>query len=381
MNWWKIAYQPRTPQQLWQKCRKESKSLKETERILAAETDPEKRAKLQKMIENSKHGVDLWCRLAKPSAYKWDPVAEGKYSDGEREWNVSSIIEHAKDLPSVMMDVEELVRKNGPTGTKEGLFSDLVEKPNAAFRERCEKADLRYPILVDSDGWIIDGSHRLAKAKWAGRKQIMAKVVDPSQVEGSRAKEAMSRGIGQHSIGKDKAGDMNWRKQAQQKNSYFFRGANPTVDLVALKRGDRGMEILLILRGGGTVEGGKWALPGGFIDTDAKRGEEWKPGKESPRQAAARETAEETGVRVDPGRLVEIGVFEGNGRDPRDNDESWSKSHAFAVIVDGSPRARAGDDAKDARWFPVSEIPSTAFDHGKIIQAGLSAMGSASQRA
>jgi len=123
----------------------------------------------------------------------WDPVEEGKYSDGKREWSVSSIIRHAKDLPSVMMDVEELVRKNGPTGTKEGLFSEMVEKPSAAFRERCERADLRHPILVDSDGWIIDGSHRLAKAKWAGRKKIMAKVVDPSQVEGSRAKRAMTK--------------------------------------------------------------------------------------------------------------------------------------------------------------------------------------------
>lgn len=168
---------------------------------------------------------------------------------------------------------------------------------------------------------------------------------------------------------------MNWLKKAQQKNTYYFLGANPTVDLVALKRGKRGMEILLILRAKGAVEGGKWALPGGFINTDAKRGEEWKSGAESPRQAAVRETAEETGVSVDEGKLVEIGVFEGNGRDPRDNDESWSKSHAFAVMVDGSPRAQAGDDASDARWFPVSEIPSTAFDHARIIQAGLSRIG------
>jgi len=170
---------------------------------------------------------------------------------------------------------------------------------------------------------------------------------------------------------------VNWYKVAQNKkaNPYFFKGANPTVDLVALKKGISGLEILLILRSSKSVEGGKWALPGGFIETSAAKGEEWKPGSESPRDAAVRETAEETGVRVDASKLVELGVFEGGGRDPRDNEESWSKSHAFAVMVDGSPRAVGGDDASDARWFPVSEIPQTAFDHGRIIGAGLARMG------
>ena len=117
---------------------------------------------------------------------EWDPVKDGKYSDGEREWSVSSIIEHAKDLPSELMDVDELVRKNGPTMTKEGLFSDLIENPSAAFRERCERADLRYPILVDGDGWLIDGAHRLVKAKWEKREKIEAKRIDMSEVEGGR---------------------------------------------------------------------------------------------------------------------------------------------------------------------------------------------------
>lgn len=116
----------------------------------------------------------------------WDPVYDGKYRDENREWSVSSIIRHAEDLPSIMMDVEDLVKKNRTTETKEGLFGDLIENHNAAFRERCDRADLSYPILVDVHGWLIDGAHRLTKAKWAGHSSIKAKVIDMSKVSGGR---------------------------------------------------------------------------------------------------------------------------------------------------------------------------------------------------
>lgn len=184
MNWWKAAARraPLTPNQVRQKHRKEINNLNNLKIKLAAERDPTRRAELQKKIELAEHGVARW-GAGKSVSSEWNPVADGKYSDGEREWSVSSIIEHAKGLPSVMMDVEGLVRKNGSTGTKEGLFRDMVEKPSTAFRERCERADLRYPILVDPDGWLIDGAHRLAKAKWSGHREIEAKVVDPSHVE------------------------------------------------------------------------------------------------------------------------------------------------------------------------------------------------------
>jgi len=164
-----------------------------------------------------------------------------------------------------------------------------------------------------------------------------------------------------------------WYKRA--KDTLHLLGVNPTVDLVALRGKTGGEEILLVLRSGGAVEGGRWALPGGFINTDAQRGERWKEGRESPREAAVRETLEETGVSVDPGDLIEVGVFEGGGRDPRDSPESWTKSHAFAVRVDGSPRARGGDDASDAEWFPLEELPTMAFDHREIVSAALRKLG------
>lgn len=123
----------------------------------------------------------------------WDPVSDGKYRDGNMEWNVSSIIRHAEDLPSVMMDVEALIKTNRTTETKEGMLGDLIENPSAAFKERCDHADLKYPILVDTHGWLIDGAHRLTKAKWAGRSNIKTKVVDMSKVYGGREMDSKKR--------------------------------------------------------------------------------------------------------------------------------------------------------------------------------------------
>jgi 8-oxo-dGTP diphosphatase len=36
----------------------------------------------------------------------------------------------------------------------------------------------------------------------------------------------------------------------------------------------------------------------------------------------------------------------------------------------GNWKLRSGDDAKEAKWFSLNELPELAFDHRKIIEAG-----------
>ncbi|MDZ4170131.1 MAG: NUDIX hydrolase [Coriobacteriia bacterium] len=115
-------------------------------------------------------------------------------------------------------------------------------------------------------------------------------------------------------------------------------------------------KVLLVLRGAEPFMN-CWALPGGFIDED-----------ERPVAAARRELAEETGV-IWEGPMVPLGAFGDPGRDPR----GWTVSAAFlADLLLEEPFVVPGDDAAEARWFFVDELPdSLAFDHDEIIAAAL----------
>ena len=119
---------------------------------------------------------------------------------------------------------------------------------------------------------------------------------------------------------------------------------------------DRGGRVLLVQRARPPFEG-SWGLPGGFC--------EWK---ETTERCCARETFEETGLRVKVGELR--GVYSKASRDPR--------GHNVTVLYACRPtsgRAKGGDDAADARWFEPRELPKLryAFDHREIVMEQLDA--------
>jgi len=77
-----------------------------------------------------------------------------------------------------------------------------------------------------------------------------------------------------------------------------------TVLLVRDAVGASGVEVLMIERGQGTSFGGMWAFPGGVIElADIPAGSAPDP-LPAARRAAARETAEEVGLVVDPDDMV-----------------------------------------------------------------------------
>lgn len=96
-------------------------------------------------------------------------------------------------------------------------------------------------------------------------------------------------------------------------------------------------QVLLIRRGDHPFIGQR-ALPGGFVNPD-----------ESAQEAAARELQEETHLTDLP--LAPAGFYSKPGRDPR----GWNVSRAFFSVHEGAIQAKAGDDARDAAWFDISE--------------------------
>jgi ADP-ribose pyrophosphatase YjhB (NUDIX family)/adenosine deaminase len=163
---------------------------------------------------------------------------------------------------------------------------------------------------------------------------------------------------------------------------FWHLGANPTVDAAIFRRGAAGLELLLIRRDpDAAAEPGRWALAGGFVHTDAARGEAWRAGAERLEDALLREVREEAGLDLADvaGELVHVCDVEGGGRDERDTKVAWSRTSLFAVMLAGERAARpvaGGDDACDARWWPVSALPEPlAFDHAQLVALARARLG------
>lgn len=136
---------------------------------------------------------------------------------------------------------------------------------------------------------------------------------------------------------------------AQQTNPPSGTGPRLTVDTVIVHDG----QVLLIRRANEPYQG-KWAVPGGFVDSG-----------ETVEQAAVREAQEETGLHVRLDRL--LGVYSHPARDPR--------GHTVSIAYLASPRpdedpnkAYGASDATEAAWFPLDDLPGVAFDHDQILE-------------
>lgn len=137
-----------------------------------------------------------------------------------------------------------------------------------------------------------------------------------------------------------------------------------TTDIVLLTIKDGQLSVLLVERGGHPFKGA-WALPGGFVGID-----------ESADDAVYRELAEETGINLERVHVEQIKTYTEPNRDPR----MRVVSTAYLALVPNLPDPVAGDDAAQARFFPVSDIlfpedeterVELAFDHKTILEDGL----------
>lgn len=92
-----------------------------------------------------------------------------------------------------------------------------------------------------------------------------------------------------------------------------------------------------------------WAFPGGFMEID-----------EDLKTCARREVMEETGMAL--GEVFQFRSYSAVDRDPRER--------VITVVhfaFEAPAEVKGSDDAAEARWFDIDNLPELAFDHRTII--------------
>ncbi|MDR1889131.1 MAG: bifunctional nicotinamide-nucleotide adenylyltransferase/Nudix hydroxylase [Zoogloeaceae bacterium] len=102
---------------------------------------------------------------------------------------------------------------------------------------------------------------------------------------------------------------------------------------------------VLLIRRGSPPGRGLWAVPGGFLE-----------GRERLLQGARRELQEETGFDAPDTALRAIAVFDHPDRSQR--ARIITHAHWFDLHLDTLPKVHGADDAAEARWIPLADLPA-----------------------
>lgn len=128
---------------------------------------------------------------------------------------------------------------------------------------------------------------------------------------------------------------------------------------------ERDGALLLVRRAPHLSEGGKWGLPGGFLDRDERLAD-----------GVLRELREETGWTGEVRRVLRVNSRPDRPREDRQN---------VAVDIVVAPLARVGEpdhESTAVEWIPIDRLPppeTLAFDHGETIRLYLSTRGAPEQ--
>lgn len=140
-----------------------------------------------------------------------------------------------------------------------------------------------------------------------------------------------------------------------EQGNFCYKYPHPavTTDCVIFGFDGTKLKILLIRRGIDPYKG-KWALPGGFLNPE-----------ETAETGALRELKEET--NLESAYIEQFHTYSDPDRDPRERVITI----AYLALVK-LQEVKGGDDAAEAQWFPVNEVPQLAFDHDVILRDALS---------
>ena len=140
-------------------------------------------------------------------------------------------------------------------------------------------------------------------------------------------------------------------QQVMEEYQYHYKYPHPSVttDCVIFGFDGNAVKVLLIERGGEPYKG-CWAFPGGFLEME-----------ESAEEGARRELMEETGLAT--AFVKQFHAFSDPDRDPRER----VLTIAYYSLVRLS-EVKGMDDAKEAKWFALDEVPKLAFDHDEMLR-------------
>lgn len=134
----------------------------------------------------------------------------------------------------------------------------------------------------------------------------------------------------------------------ENKNKALLR--HVTVDALIIKNN----KILLVKRASHLIEGGKYTLPGGYLDRD-----------ETLNRAVLREAREETGYNSEI-----VSLFRINDNPQRGSEDRQNVDFVFLVKlldkVDNHDR-----EVSEVKWFGLDDLPEKekiAFDHYENIE-------------
>lgn len=104
----------------------------------------------------------------KPVSINCTPLADNTFRDGNRRWIVSNLIERAKELEVFDLPLCAMFTGSNIWNPIESAYSLAVHM------KRVQEASLDFPIILDAEGFVMDGWHRVAKALLEGRATIKA---------------------------------------------------------------------------------------------------------------------------------------------------------------------------------------------------------------
>ena len=112
--------------------------------------------------------------LLKMEIKPWLSPQDQKVVLGSHKWSVARLFELSKSLPVMDVPVDHL--------SIYYTYKNLTLRAMVMHMKAINDADLKFPIILDEDGELMDGRHRIMKALLTGKKTIKAVRFDENPV-------------------------------------------------------------------------------------------------------------------------------------------------------------------------------------------------------